>query len=219
MVHLRQPGVPPPCCPHTVRRPPLRFRRPGGKHAAAMLYRKQGSVNSDSRHLSATPNRPGAPKAANILGVERVLVVVLVVLVAAAIAVFAQRRRPAPPTQSRWSAPAQLDRDDFDRPATPWLVAVFTSATCDSCASARDKAAVLASDDVVVHEVEVAARKDLHDRYQIEVVPMILLADAEGVVRKSFLGPPSATDLWAAVAEAHQGGDAPEPGTSPPGPA
>lgn len=144
---------------------------------------------------------------------ERLIVAAAVVLAAVALAWVVRRRRPEPPTQARWSAPAQLDRNDFDRPEAPWLLALFSSATCDSCAATRDKAAVLASDEVVVQEVEVSARRDLHDRYQIEVVPMILLADAEGVVRKSFLGPPSATDLWAAVAEARQG---PEP---PPGPA
>jgi len=115
-----------------------------------------------------------------------------------------KRRRPEAPTQSRFSAPSQLDRDDFDEPGTPWLVAVFTSATCDSCAMAREKAAVLASPDVVVQEVEVSTRKDLHDRYGVDAVPMIVLADAEGVVQRSFIGPPSATDLWAAVAEARK---------------
>lgn len=144
---------------------------------------------------------------------ERLVVAAVVVLAAVALGWFVRRRRPQPPTQARWSAPAQLDRDDFDRPDAPWLLALFTSATCDSCAATKDKAAVLASADVVVQDIEVSARKDLHDRYQIEVVPMILLADADGVVQKSFLGPPSATDLWAAVAEARQG-----PAPSPPGP-
>jgi hypothetical protein len=32
------------------------------------------------------------------------------------------------------------------------------------------------------------------------------------VVRASFVGPPTATDLWAAVAEARQPGVSPEPG-------
>ena len=147
--------------------------------------------------------------AANIVVVERLVVAAVVVLAAVALAAVVRHRRPAPPTQARWSAPAQLDRDDFDRPDALWLLALFTSATCDSCAATRDKAAVLASADVVVQEVEVSARKDLHDRYQIEVVPMILLADGEGVVRRSFLGPPSVTDLWAAVAEARRGADQP----------
>jgi len=33
-------------------------------------------------------------------------------------------------------------------------------------------------------------------------VPIVVIADLDGVVRKSFVGPMSATDLWAAVAEA-----------------
>jgi hypothetical protein len=136
--------------------------------------------------------------------VERLLVAAVVVVIATVVAVLVERRRPDPPTQAGWTVPAQLDRDDFERPSTPWLVAVFTSATCSTCAAASQKAAVLASDDVVVQEIEVAAQRELHDRYRIEAVPLILLADADGVVRKSFAGPPSATDLWAAVAEARQ---------------
>ncbi len=139
---------------------------------------------------------------------ERVVLAAIIVVVAVVLAVIVERRRPAPPTQARWSTPAQLDRADFDRPDAPWLVAVFTSATCETCALTRDKAVVLASDDVVVQEVEVSARKDLHERYQIEAVPIVLLADREGVVQASFIGPPTATDLWAAVARAREAGGA-----------
>lgn len=135
------------------------------------------------------------------------MLAVVVVAVAAVIAIVVERRKPAPPTQPSWTVPAQLDRDDFDGPGAPWLLAVFTSATCDSCAAALQKAKVLASEDVVVQEVEAKARRDLHDRYGIEAVPLILLADASGVVRKSFAGPPTATDLWAAVAEARASAD------------
>ena len=135
---------------------------------------------------------------------ERILLAGVVVAVAAVVAIVVERRKPSAPTQPSWTAPSQLDRDDFEQPAAPWLLAVFTSATCDSCAAAIQKANVLVSDDVVVQEIEVGARKDLHDRYGIDAVPLILLADAEGVVRKSFAGPPSATDLWAAVAEARE---------------
>ncbi len=124
----------------------------------------------------------------------------VVVVVAAVVAVVLERRKPEAPTQGTWAVPAQLDRADFDRPDAPWLVAVFTSATCDSCASALQRSRVLASDAVAVQEVEVKARPDLHGRYHIEAVPIIVVADADGVVRTSFTGPPSATDLWAAVA-------------------
>jgi len=37
------------------------------------------------------------------------------------------------------------------------------------------------------------------------------VADAAGVVRAAFVGPATATDLWAAVAEARQPGTSPEP--------
>jgi len=129
-------------------------------------------------------------------------VVALVLIgVAVAVALVVERRRPDAPTAPRWAVPTQLDRADFDRPESPWLVAVFTSATCDSCAGTLAKASVLASASVVVQEVEAARDADLHRRYGVDAVPMLVVADAEGVVRGSHVGPPTAADLWAAVAE------------------
>ena len=141
----------------------------------------------------------------------RFLLVGAVVVLAVIVAVVLDRRKPEAPTQGRWAVPAQLDRTDFGRPSAPWLVAVFTSATCDSCIKAMDKARVLASDEVAVEEVEVGARPEVHRRYHVDAVPTIVVADDEGVVRASFVGPPTATDLWAAVAEARQPGSSPEP--------
>jgi hypothetical protein len=133
--------------------------------------------------------------------VERVLLAAGIVAVALVVAWVLQRRRPEAPTGARWSVPGQLDRADFPEPGAPWLVAVFTSATCDACAATVTKAQALASDSVAVAEVELGAEPELHRRYAIDAVPLLVLADAEGVVRASFVGPPSATDLWAAVAE------------------
>ena len=143
----------------------------------------------------------------------QVLVAVAVVVVAALVAMVLRRRtRPDAPSQPRsYTVPVQLDRGDFPRPDAPWLVAVFTSATCNSCADVRAKAAVLACDDVVVHEAEYTAAKALHQRYSIDAVPATLIVDRAGVVQASFLGPVTATDLWAAVAEARQPGTSPEP--------
>ena len=76
---------------------------------------------------------------------ERVLIAAAIVVVAVVVALVARRRRPDPPTQPGRAIPAQLDRHDFERPDAAWLVAVFTSATCDSCADVVSKAAVLAS--------------------------------------------------------------------------
>lgn len=143
---------------------------------------------------------------------ERVVVALVLIAVAVVVAIVLERRKPAPPTQPKqWDAPVQLDRDDFEGRDRPWLVAVFTSETCDSCAKVLPKAAVLASDDVAVTEVPYQSRKDLHQRYGVEAVPTLVVADPDGVVRKSFIGVPTATDLWAAVAEARDPGSSPEP--------
>ncbi len=141
----------------------------------------------------------------------RFVLAAVVVAVAAVVAILVERRRPDAPTQgppsAAWPAPTQLDRADFGRPDAPWLVAIFTSATCQSCAEALTRAEVLRSEAVVVEEAEYSARGDLHSRYRIEAVPTIVVADAEGVVQASFVGPPSAADLWAAVAGARDQGE------------
>jgi hypothetical protein len=133
--------------------------------------------------------------------VERLLVAVAIAVAVAVLAWILERRRPEPPTQRRWAVPDQLDRSDFDRPGAPWLVAVFSSATCESCAQTVDAAQGVASADVVVQEVEVAARGDLHRRYNVEAVPTLVVADRDGVVRASFVGPPPEGDLTEALSE------------------
>ena len=62
------------------------------------------------------------------------------------------------------------------------------------------------SDEVSVAVASFQARKDLHDRYEIDAVPCLVIADHEGVVHAGFVGPVTATDLWAAVANARQPG-------------
>jgi hypothetical protein len=136
----------------------------------------------------------------------RLLIAAALVAIAVVIALVVERRRPAPPTQPTYAVPSQLDRDDFLRPEAPWLVVVFTSATCDTCADVLVKARPLESGDVAVEEVEATARKDLHDRYGIDAVPMLVVADAEGVVRGSLIGPASAEEIWLAVSDVRDAG-------------
>ena len=141
---------------------------------------------------------------------ERRLVALVLAAGAVGGAFLRQRRRADVPTQPRsWEAPAQLDRADFDRPEAPWLVCVFSSATCSTCADVVAKAEVLRSPDVAVQDVEAVADKALHDRYRIEAVPIVAIADADGVVRESFVGPVSSTHLWAALAELREPGSVP----------
>jgi hypothetical protein len=143
--------------------------------------------------------------------VDRALTALALAGIVLLMAWYVQRRRPADvPVRTGYAVPTQVDRDDFDRPEAPWLVAVFTSSTCTSCAGVWERARPLASDAVAVQELEVVARKDLHHRYGIEAVPAALVIDHEGVVVRSFLGPVTATDLWAAVAEAREPGSTPD---------
>jgi len=136
----------------------------------------------------------------------RALVAVAIVVIAALVAEVVRRRRRAdPPTQPRYELPSQLDRTDFERPDAPWLVAVFTSETCSTCADVVTKSEVLRSDDVAVTNVTYQARKDLHERYAIDAVPCLVVADGVGVVQAGFVGPVSATDLWAALARLRDG--------------
>ncbi|MCU1503305.1 MAG: hypothetical protein JWM12_2659 [Ilumatobacteraceae bacterium] len=134
----------------------------------------------------------------------QLLIGLLVVVVAVAIGLVLRRRQIIDvPTQPVFDAPAQLDRSDFPTSAdAPWMVAVFTSATCASCADVLRKARVLQSTQVAVVDVEYTADRDLHAKYHIDGVPILVIADRLGVVRRSFVGPVTATDLWAAVAEA-----------------
>ena len=141
---------------------------------------------------------------------DRLLLLVLVAATAGTLAHLVQRRRPNAPVRTGWSVPQQLDRRDFDRPDAPWLVAVFTSATCDTCGSVVEVARPLESQAVAFQEVEAGERRDLHDRYAVDAVPMVLLVDGVGVVRDHHLGPVSATHLWGSLAELRQPGSMPD---------
>ena len=141
---------------------------------------------------------------------ERILIVIAIIAVAAVIAALIQRSRPDAPVRTGWNTPDQLDRNDFPNADAEWLVAVFTSATCEACADVLGKAEVLRSDAVEVAEIEFNRDRTLHDRYAIEAVPAVLVADAAGVVRGTQLGPVSVTHLWAMVAEAREPGSTPD---------
>jgi hypothetical protein len=143
--------------------------------------------------------------------VTRVVIALVLVVVVLAVATYLRRGRTAPPPRDAYPIPRQLDRGDFPRSDAPWLVAYFSSTLCDSCRGLGPKVAVLASDAVSVCELDAVDARDLHQRYEISAIPMILIADGEGVVRRAFVGATTATDLWAAVAELRRPGATPEP--------
>ena len=141
-----------------------------------------------------------------MLAVASRLVVALIVVVAAlVVARLLERRRPAPPTRDAYPVPAQLDRTDFPRPEAPWLFVLFSSRTCDSCGPMVARVCSLESETVATIQVEAKADKALHDRYRIEGVPMVVLADAQGVVRAGFVGSVDTWELEEALTKARAG--------------
>jgi hypothetical protein len=143
--------------------------------------------------------------------VTRLAIGAAILLVVLVVAWLLRRRKPEAPPRDVYPVPRQLDRADFPRPDAPWLVALFSSTVCDSCRDLPPKLAALESSDVASCEIEASARGDLHRRYEISAIPMTVVADADGVVHRAFVGSFSATDLWAAVAECRAPGTTPEP--------
>jgi len=143
--------------------------------------------------------------------VDRLAIAAAILVVVLVVAFLIRRRPAAAPPRDVYPVPRQLDRADFPRPDAPWLVALFSSTTCDSCGALPPKLVALVSRAVAPCEVEASARGDLHRRYEISAIPMTVVADADGVVRRAFVGAFTATDLWAAVAEVRAPGSSPEP--------
>jgi hypothetical protein len=142
--------------------------------------------------------------------IQQIFFVVAAMAVAIVVALVLKRRKSDPPTQANFEIPIQVDRNDFEHPNTPWLVAVFTSATCHTCADVATKAEVLSSTEVAVQRIDYTVNPALHKRYRIDAVPLLVIADGDGVVYKGFIGPLKAQDLWAAMAECRNPGSTPE---------
>ena len=130
----------------------------------------------------------------------RIVIVGVVVVVALLANLWQRKRQVDAPTQGASEVPSQIDRSDFVRPDASWIVLAFTSATCQTCSDVERKVRVLETSSVAIQILEYTAERELHDRYKIDAVPTVLMADANGVVQANFLGPVSATDLWAALA-------------------
>ena len=133
---------------------------------------------------------------------SQVVLIAIAVVVALGVSTVLRRRAGDAPTQGGFEAPTQLNRADFASPDAPWLVALFSSSTCNACADVASKASILASAEVAFANVDYVANK-------IEAVPTLVIADAQGVVQRAFLGPVKAQDLWAAVANCREPGVAP----------
>ena len=59
---------------------------------------------------------------------------------------------------------------------------VFSSSTCDVCDAVIAKARVLESSQVAVSIVDFDEKRALHEKYEIDAVPTLLISDAAGVL-------------------------------------
>ena len=145
---------------------------------------------------------------------DRLLVLAVVAALAGLVAVLLPRWRPGGPVATGWSVPGHLERAAFAKPAVPWLVAVFSSTDCAACALVVTEAYSLASALVVVQEVPAESAGDLHDRYEIDAVPMLVVADEDGLVRAHHLGPSAPGELQAVLEGARSSHSVDEPGAT-----
>ena len=106
----------------------------------------------------------------------------------------------------RANVPAQLDRADFTRPDALWLLVLFSSAHCAGCAEMSSKVSVLETSEVAVCEIDYAVQPALQERYGVDAVPLVVIADAEGVVRDHVFGNVPASEIWSVVARARGSG-------------
>lgn len=132
---------------------------------------------------------------------ERFLIALALLIVAVVVArLLRSRRKPAVAPSRDWHLPTHIDPADLAT-GTPWVVAIFTSSTCETCQSVLTTAAPLASDDVAVLDLPYQSQRDLHDRYGIEAVPSTLVVAPDGNVVVAWIGVIEPGVLWAAVAE------------------
>tara|TARA_B100000929_G_scaffold155973_1_gene123580 strand:- start:7320 stop:7748 length:429 start_codon:yes stop_codon:yes gene_type:complete len=90
---------------------------------------------------------------------------------------------------SGWSIPGYLRREDFGFLNEPWLVVIFSSESCETCKPVVTEGMKLTSLGIAIQEVAAETNRGLHEKYDIDAVPMLLLVDKFGVVRSSHLGP------------------------------
>ena len=119
-----------------------------------------------------------------------IILILVIGLSAFSISSLANRRQPDSPSVPKSILPYQLDRSDFNGPSIEWIFVLFTSDTCDACDLALDEVSKISLPNVVVQNIDYATNNSLHVRYEIDAVPILLLADQQGIVQWSFAGAP-----------------------------
>lgn len=87
------------------------------------------------------------------------------------------------------TVPTRIRRRDLGVGPDGWLLVLFSSSDCSSCARVRDRISTLAGPDVAIREVDHRSEPELHRRYGIDTVPLTVLVDRSGEVGLAVLGP------------------------------
>ncbi len=128
----------------------------------------------------------------------RIGILLALTVVAVAVALLLQRRRTDPPSSPSYRAITEIDRAEFAHPDAPMLVVMFGSNTCNTCPVVWETIAAL---DVPSERVDVQEDPKRHKRYRIDGVPTTIVANAAGVVAKTWFGPVTKEQLQEFVAE------------------
>ena len=126
---------------------------------------------------------------------SRVIVLVLLSSAASLTAVLLRKLNKRNFLTSGWSIPGHLSREDFWFTNESWLVVIFSSESCETCKPLVAESMKLSSLGIAIQEIAVETNKDLHEKYGIDAVPMLLLVDKFGVVRSSHLGPTNSEEV------------------------
>ncbi len=123
-----------------------------------------------------------------------VLLVAGAVIIALAVSALTRRsattgRRAAAATEQDHHIPDVVSASDFGIPEDQWMLVVFSSDKCATCAVVVEAVSRIDMPDLTVAVVGIERMPGLHAEYRIDAVPTTIVADPTGSVRKSFLGP------------------------------
>ena len=128
-----------------------------------------------------------------------IILILAIGLTAFGVSSLANRRMPDSPSVPKSILPYQLDRSDFNDPSIEWIFVLFTSDKCDACDLVLSEVSKISLPNVVVQNINYATNKSLHVRYEIDAVPILLLADQQGIVQWSFAGVPPSIEISEAL--------------------
>jgi len=137
--------------------------------------------------------------------VERLLVLVAVSLLACTAASIVQRRNYRHSVRTGSPVPVQIHRGDFPHPEIDWLIAIFTSESCDACTAVLRSAQSIDSAAVHVAKIDSTKNEKIYKLYDIDAVPLLLLANKNGVVLYYHRGPIPTDQLYKDIEEATEG--------------